>query len=151
MPFNTKGLVRAIGSIVAPQYFNPTADEYEVQQGANGASFVQVTGSSVVDVTLQNAASAVANGTALAVGGVKTLTLEISGTSASRTIIFEGASVSGTYYPVMGTKLSDLTTATQTTGTGEVWQFDVTGLVNFRARISAVAGGNVSVRGKAVA
>jgi hypothetical protein len=32
-----------------------------------------------------------------------------------------------------------------------VWQFDVTGLVNFRARIAAVAGGTVSVKGKAVA
>lgn len=111
----------------------------------------RLTTSLVQDVTLQNAATATGNGTALDVKGLKTLTVEVSGTSTSRTVIFEGASVSGTYYPITGVKLSDYTSATQTTGTGEVWQFDITGLVNVRARVSAVAGGNVSVKGKAVA
>jgi hypothetical protein len=109
------------------------------------------TASLVADVTLQDAANAIGNGTVLTVGGLKTLTIEINGTSTSRTIMFEGASVSGTYYPITGVKTSDLTTAVTTTGTGEVWQFSITGLVSFRARISAIAGGNVNVKGKAVA
>lgn len=112
---------------------------------------IQSMGSGVTDVTLQNAASATGNGTALTVGGTKTLTVEVSGTSTSQTIVFEGASVGGTYYAIQGVKLQDLSTATQTTGKGEIWQFDVTGLVNFRARISAIAGGTITVKGKAVA
>lgn len=112
---------------------------------------VQANSSYVTDVTLQNAATATGNGTALAVGGLRTVTVEVTGTSTSRTIIFEGASVSGVYYAMMGVKLADFSTATQTTTNNEVWQFDVTGLVNFRTRISAVAGGNVSVKGKVVA
>lgn len=111
----------------------------------------QNTGSKVVDVSLQNAASATGNGTVLTVGGIKTVTVEIYGTCTSDTVVFEGASTSGTFYSVSGTRLSDLTVASQTTGLNEVWQFDVTGLVSFRARISAVAGGNISVIGKGVA
>ncbi|WP_257967863.1 hypothetical protein [Peribacillus deserti] len=40
---------------------------------------------------------------------------------------------------------------TQTTGTGELWSFEITGLASVRARVSAVAGGNVTVKGKGVA
>lgn len=104
-----------------------------------------------INVTLQEIATSTGNGTAFAVEAFKTLTIEISGTSTSRTIHFEGSSVGGTYYPIMGARLSDLETNIQTTGTGEVWQFNITGLVNFRVRLSAVDGGNVSVKGRAVA
>jgi len=102
------------------------------------------------DVTLQNAASAIGNGTPFTVGSYKTLTLEVTGTSTSRTVIWEAQSVSGAWYAIQGVRMSDYSMATQTTGSGEIWQFDITGLAAIRARISAVAGGNVSVRGKAV-
>lgn len=118
----------------------------------DGTATLLNSGSLVQDVTLQDQATATGNGTPFTVGGFKVLTVEITGTSTSRTIVFEGSSTSGAYYLISGTKLTDLATANQTTGTGEVWQFDVTGLVNFRARISvAPVGGNVSVKGKAVA
>jgi len=104
-----------------------------------------------IDVTLQDAATTAGNGTPFTVGAYKTLTIEINGTSTSRTVVFEGASTSGTYYPIQGVKLSDLSMATQTTGNGEVWTFEVTGLNTFRARISAVGGGSVTIKGKAVA
>lgn len=119
---------------------------------SDGTASTKLNGSLVQDVTLQDLATATGNGTPFTVGGFKVLTVEITGTSTSRTIVFEGSSVSGTYYAISGTKLTDLATANQTTGTGEVWQFDVTGLATFRARISvAPVGGNVSVKGKAVA
>lgn len=101
-------------------------------------------------VVLQDAATAAGNGTAFLVGSAKELTIEITGTSTSRTVVFEAASVSGTYYPITGVKTSDLSMGSQTTGTAEVWNFTVTGQVSFRARVSAVAGGNVSVKGNAI-
>jgi hypothetical protein len=112
---------------------------------------VTIAGSLISDVELQDAASIIGNGNQFEVGSFKTITIEISGTSTSRTVIFEGSSVSGTYYAIQGVRLSDLTTANQTTGTGELWQFDVTALSNFRARISSITGGNVTIKGKAVA
>lgn len=111
---------------------------------------VTIAGSLVSDVVLQNSVSEIGDGNLFEVGSFKTITIEISGTSTSRTVIFEGSSVSGTYYAIQGVRLSDLSTASQTTGTGELWQFDVTGLVNFRARLSSVTGGVVDVKGKAV-
>jgi len=106
--------------------------------------------SDTIDVLLQDAVSATGNGTPFVVGAYKTLTLEITGTATSNTVIFEGSSSSGAWYPIQGVKLQDLSLASQTSGKGEVWQFDVTGLVAFRARISAVVGGNLSVKGRAV-
>ena len=111
---------------------------------------VEIKGARVQDVVLQLDATAVGTGTPFEVGAAKTLTLEITGTSTSRTIVFEAASVSGAFYSIQGVKTSDFSMATQTTGKDEVWSFDVTGQVTFRARVSTVAGGNVSVKGKAV-
>jgi hypothetical protein len=112
-------------------------------------------GSSSVDHTFQDAIAAAGDGTALEVTSstksYKTITLEITGTSTSRTVVFEGSSASGAWYPIQGVKLSNLAMGTQTTGNNEVWQFEVTGLASFRTRVSAVAGGNVTVKGKAVA
>ena len=50
----------------------------------------------------------------------------------------------------MGVKLSDFTTASSTTGTGaaEIWQVDVTGLEKFFTDLTAVAGGNVTIKGR---
>ncbi|MEF3310819.1 hypothetical protein PV433_18200 [Paenibacillus sp. GYB004] len=117
---------------------------------SDGSQNVRVTGCAMEDVVLHDASTAAGDGTALAVGAYRTLTLEITGTSTSRTIHFEGASVGGTYYPLKGIRLSDLAMGTQTTSSGEVWQFEVTGLVTFRARISSISGGSISVKGRAV-
>jgi hypothetical protein len=111
---------------------------------------ITIAGSTVTDVVLQDTATTIGNGTPFTVGSTKTLTIEIYGTSTSNTMVFEGSSVSGTYYAIQGVKLLDYTMASQTTGINEVWMFDVTGLASFRARISNVSGGSVSVKGKAV-
>lgn len=137
MGYNTKNLLVDAGNKPIPQYY----DEVNDQLFPLGH---------IYDSTLQNNASAIGNGTPLSVGNIKTLTIEVSGTSSSQTVVFEGASVSGTYYAIQGTKLNDLSVGSQTTSLGELWMFDVTGLVNFRARISAITGGNVSVKGKGV-
>lgn len=105
----------------------------------------------VADIIFLDSVSSVTSGSVFPIGRFTTVTLEITGTSTSRTINFEGSSVSGTFYQIQGTKLSDLTLASQTSGTGELWQFTVTGLVSFRTNLTAVAGGTVTVKGKGVA
>lgn len=102
------------------------------------------------DITMLDAVTVATTGT-YTVTNEQTITIEIYGTSTSRTIAFQGKSKSGTARSLMGVKLSDLSTGISTTGTGEVWQFDVTGLDYFITDLTAVAGGNVSIKGKAVA
>jgi hypothetical protein len=100
--------------------------------------------------TFLDAASTPTSGTIVAVEDYKTLTIEIYGTSSSRTVNFYGIGESETSRALMGVKLSDLVTGTSTTGTGELWQFDITGLVSVTIDLTAVAGGNVSVVGRLV-
>ncbi|GBF77252.1 hypothetical protein PA598K_05788 [Paenibacillus sp. 598K] len=139
--FQNGRYMREDGTVV--QGFNPDGSiNVRVLEGSGGGG--------ALNVTLQEAATAAGNGTSFDVGFYKTLTIEVWGTSTSRTVVYEVQSISGAWYPIQGLRIQDYAMATQTTGTGEVWQFDVTGLAAFRARISAIAGGNVSVRGKAV-
>jgi len=112
---------------------------------------VALTSSNTTDVVFHDAATVPANGTVFTVGGYKTLTVEIYGTSTSRTIEFKARGPAGVDRALMGVRLSDLATAISTTGTGEIWQFDITGLTSVFMNLSAVAGGNVSVKGKVVA
>ena len=112
--------------------------------------YVSVAGSKTEDITFHDAATVAADGTVFTVEGYKTITLEIYGTSANRTIAFIGRGASGSDCAVMGVNLSDLSTGTSTTGTGELWQFDVTGLTSFFVDLQTISGGNVSIKGKAV-
>lgn len=115
-----------------------------------GEVFAQLTGSNTADVTFHDAATVAANGTVLTVNGYKTLTVEIYGTSTSRTVAFKGRGPSGEDRSLMGVNLSDFSTATSTTGTGELWQFDITGLTSVFMDLTSVSGGNVSIKGKVV-
>ncbi|MCM3598709.1 hypothetical protein M4D55_23400 [Metabacillus idriensis] len=112
---------------------------------------VRFTGAMMENVTLQNGVSMPTNGRNFEVESNRTLTIEIFGTSSSRKILFEGQSASGKWYPVRGVKISDSSflVATETTGNDEMWQFDVIGLLNFRARVDLVAGGYVTIKGSA--
>lgn len=103
------------------------------------------------DIEFHKDAVVASDGKEAIVFDAKTLTIEIYGTSTSRTIAFIGRGPSGTDRAIMGVRLSDLATAVSTTGTGELWQFDVTGLVSVFCDLQAVAGGNVSVKGRMVA
>lgn len=101
-----------------------------------------------------NGATVAADGTAFAVGGFQTMTVYISGTSTSRTVEFKclpPGAATGDYRPLMGVRLSDLSTGASTAGNNEVWQFDLTGLDEILMDLVAVAGGNVTIKGKAVA
>jgi len=105
----------------------------------------------IINIVFHDGAIVTADGNIFAVGKYKTLTVEIYGTSATRTVAFIGRGTSGADRVIMGVRLSDLSTAVSTTGTGEIWQFDITGLTSIFMDLQAVAGGNVSVQGRAVA
>ena len=102
---------------------------------------------------LQNAATSTGNGTAFNTINKHTeIIFDISGTSTSRTCVFEYSDDDGaTYLPLACVNISTLAIASTSTGTGETWSANVTGLNYFRVRISAVSGGNVTVKGKVLA
>lgn len=119
--------------------------------GPDGLPLTDTEGRSVVaPVVLQNAVSAIGNGDYFEVKFFKTLNIKVTGTSQSRTVVFEAAHADGVYEQIMGIKPATFDPVNQTTENNVSFQFDVTGYTRFRARITAISGGNVSVKGNAV-
>jgi len=108
----------------------------------------------VLDHIFHDAATVVGNGKFLDVKYFKTLTVETfsSVANSARTITFYSKGPSGVLKAIAGVKVSaaPLTTAVSTTGTGETWQFDVTGLHKVYMDLTAITDGTVSVHGRAV-
>jgi len=109
-------------------------------------------------VTLQSNAIAIGNGTVFTPITPATLTFEISGTSTSRTTVFEISGPSGTFvaHPCFKQGDTTYTPATSTTGGNttapETWSVDIPANYTFRARISvAPIGGDIDISGWAVA
>jgi hypothetical protein len=99
----------------------------------------------------QDEATTTGNGEEMKIINGENLTLSITGTATSRTVIFEGKGEVGDYVAVRGFNVKTGVLENQTTGTtDEIWIFDVTGFKTFRARVSAISGGNLSVTGKLV-
>lgn len=127
----------------------------DIKTNDNGAlkvdGAVTLTGRKVTDITFHDAVTVAGVGTEFTVGGYKTLTVEIFGTSTSRQITFIGRGPANYGRIISGVNLKDISVATSTTGNNELWQFDITGLLSISMNLESVAGGNVSVKGKAVA
>jgi hypothetical protein len=104
----------------------------------------------VTAVTFHDGATVAADGTAFTVGYHKTLVVEITRTAGSSTVAFMGEGPSGADIALMGVNLTTLGTAISTTGTGELWQFDITGLTKVFMGLTAVVTGPVTVKGRAV-
>jgi hypothetical protein len=98
----------------------------------------------------QDATTATGNGELMRTNKADVVTLEITGTATSGTVIFEGLMPSGAYYAVRGTRLSDGTVASQSTSLDELWELDVKNYNAIRARIHAIAGGNITVNSNLV-
>ena len=116
-----------------------------------------INGSLANIVTLQSNALATGNGTPYTPTSPETLTFEISGTSTSRTIVFELAGPKGVYVAHPAIKVGDTTyTAVASTTLGSdtspaSYEVDIPANYSFRARISvAPEGGDVDVSGWAV-
>lgn len=97
-------------------------------------------------------ATTTGNGNIFKSGRNDQITIYITGDSTSRTILFEGCDAESTpnWFPIPAVKLSDLTSATSTTGNNEVWVIDMAQWVGVRCRISAIAGGTVKITGRVV-
>ncbi len=105
----------------------------------------------VVSVTLHNESTTAHAGVEFQINNYKALNIKVAGTSTSREVVFEVAGFDGVYEPIQGIKVQDFSMSNKATGNNESWQFDVTGFVTFRARIVTVNGGNVTIKGRAVA
>jgi 5,10-methylenetetrahydrofolate reductase len=100
--------------------------------------------------TFQDSVTSAGNGTDLKIINTDKVVIEVTGTSTSRTILFQGLMPSGAYIPVYGLSCTDYTTrATQTTAE-DCWEFNTTGILALRVRVDAVSGGNVIIKGIAV-
>ncbi|MEW9702810.1 hypothetical protein [Paenibacillus sp. SI8] len=109
-------------------------------------------GSAPVQVALQNAATAVGNGTTFTATSGSNLTFTIRGSSTSRTINFELADPSGVYQACNAFGVLDPSKiATQSSGGSdtlpEIWSIYIPPGCSFRTRIGAVAGGDVTITG----
>jgi hypothetical protein len=100
--------------------------------------------------TFQDAVTTAGNGTDLTITRTDKVVIEVSGTSASRTVQFFGEMPSGTFIPVYGLSLTDRTTMATSTNAEDCWEFDTTGILKLRMRVNAVSGGDVTVKGIAV-
>jgi hypothetical protein len=110
-------------------------------------------GSKYVEHTFQDASTVAGDGVTFSVEGYKILTIQIMGTSTSRSIVFQakGAASDAIWDSIMGVNLTTFAAAVNTTGNREFWQFDVTGLKEIKIRVNSVAGGYVTIKGRAVA
>jgi hypothetical protein len=96
-----------------------------------------------------NAATTTGNGEEYTVANANSLTVQISGTSNTRTIVFEGTVDGTNWTTIAGANVStDFTIATQTTATGEIWTFSIDPLYKVRMRIHAIGTGNVTIVGR---
>ena len=101
------------------------------------------------NVVMQSAATATGNGTAMSVGGLPTVGVQVEGIT-SATVAFEGTIDGSTWYGVQAVNVTTGAVATTTTADG-LFSIPVTGLDQLRSRISVYATGTITVNGKAVA
>lgn len=123
--------------------------QVEAQFDASGLSIGSVD-SKNVNVDFQDEATTTGVGTTFEVGSYKNLRIEIWGTSESRKVEFFGLGVSGTKRPIIGVRSLDLEMATSTTGNNEFWEFYIEGLEEVIMEVTAISGGNINIKGKAV-
>jgi len=100
-------------------------------------------------VTFQDAVTGVANGTALDVGGLVAVSIQVEGV-VGETITFEGTVDGSTWYAVQAVNVTNGTVATTATADG-LYLAPVTGLDQFRCRISTADSGTVTVIGRGLA
>ena len=131
-----------------PQFFRKSDGEPVLLEGETGL-YVQPI-SEVRDVVLQDATQSSNVGEPFTVGSFKTLTQRISGTSTSRTILYEFTMDGENWEPLQGVRVKDYNMSNEVTTTNETWKFEIEGLYQIRANVTAISGGNISSKGKAV-
>lgn len=100
-------------------------------------------------VTLQNAVAATGNGTAFEVGLYGGVAVQVTGTF-SATITFEATIDRTNWIAIRADNLNDRSAATTATAAG-IYQVPLSGVLQFRARVSSYSSGNVTVKARGVA
>ncbi|MBY0032506.1 MULTISPECIES: phage portal protein [Bacillus] len=104
---------------------------------------------SYTDVIFHENAAEAGEGSIFSAGAWKKLLVEITGTAESGRIAFWGRSISGKNVPIRGIRSEDGTSAAGTSGTDEVWSFDIAGFKEIVMEIKSISGGSLSVKGTA--
>ncbi|MCR9037808.1 phage portal protein [Bacillus sp. L381] len=105
--------------------------------------------SSYTDVIFHEDTAETGEGIIFKAGTWKKLLVEITGTAESSQVAFWGRSISGKNVPIRGIRSDDGTSAAGTSGTEEVWTFDIAGFKEIVMEIKSISGGNLSVKGTA--
>lgn len=104
-------------------------------------------GESILE-TLQSAAGATGNGTAINVKGYRSVVLEVSGTFVA-TVTFEGTIDDSSWFAIGLKTAADATAVTTATAAGAFkLPADLTALSQIRARVSAFTSGTVTVKSR---
>ena len=94
---------------------------------------------------IQNASTSIGTGEFIGVKNASTLIISVYGT-ATFTLLFQGALDDGNYFTLSGIALADQSTLASTTSTlSTAWEFDVSALSTFRANLTAISGGSITV------
>ncbi|MEC3632321.1 phage portal protein [Bacillus velezensis] len=104
---------------------------------------------SYTDVIFHENAAEAGEGSIFSAGAWKKLLVEITGTAESGHVAFWGRSISGKNVPIRGIRSDDGTSAAGTSGTEEVWSFDIAGFKEILMEIKSISGGSLSVKGTA--
>jgi len=97
-----------------------------------------------LSATLQNAATVAGDGTEATLSGQSQSTLSVEGTATSFTIVVEGSVDGANWHTLEVVKRGSMDILQSVTAKG-IYVVDLAGLSSLRARISAVAGGSVTV------
>lgn len=143
------GVSADIGAITDTATIDPTEEKSIIAILKGLLKQLQGDGSGIetpISTTHHSTATATANGTVADLGGKKKiLVLQIEGSPTSSTIDFLSSQDGTNYRDIKGVRLSDSSTSTSTTTTGEIWQFDVIGIDKFMADLSAITAGDGSI------
>ena len=97
-------------------------------------------------IEIHKAATVAENGKDVNVRESSKLTLQIFGTSATHVVSFYGSLNGDDFAPLEGLYLGDtIVVANNSSGINQLWEFDVEILVTFRAVLTSISDGNISV------
>lgn len=124
---------------------NPTSDQRVKGVDWNAEHTIDFEGGDPIpflketkEFTFHDVATAISEGNVVQTEGYSTITIEVTGTATTKTIIFQGSVFSTAFYTPDGVQLSE---------SPEIYQYDLTGLKQFRANLTAISDGNVTVKG----
>lgn len=99
-------------------------------------------------VTFHNEVTATGNGTTVDTNGFKILTLSCKGTNTSRTIEVHGVDNNGVDNILPGFSVLDFTQLSIITSKDVSFQYSIEGMASVYAKITAIGGGNATIKGE---